>query len=422
MIRKQIARLMSDKLVKNIGWLTGSQVFIRLLRLATVVVLARKLTTEDYGIIAILFTITDFANIFIQKGGVAPKLIQADHEDLDALCDTAYWVNWILCISIFLIQCMAAFPIAAFYEHDKLVLPIIVIGFSYLFNPFYAIQDALIRRENRLKISAITTALYALISNVLVFILALMNMGLWSVVISKAVSHVVWIAMYRRNHAWRPKKAFTIQHWKDIFDFSKFPLGIEMLNYLRSNIDYLLVGRFFSFEELGLYFFAFNAGLGISLNAINMVANSVFPYLCEARESMATLKKGYGKSIKIVAFIMFPLVLAQSTLAPFYVPIVFGEKWISAIPILIMICLSGLPRAFALVAEQLLLTVNRGMAGLKWNVGFTALFVIVILFCAQFNIYVVAAGVMGIHILALPLFTVWASRSTFSKTNATLLL
>ena len=414
-IRKKIQQLTSDKLVKNIGWLTTSQVFIRLFRLATVVVLARKLTTEDYGIIAIIFTITDFAYIFIQKGGVAPKLIQAEKKDLAALADTAYWINWILCIGIFLIQSLAAFPIAMLYSNDRLILPIIAIGVSYLFNPLYAVQDALLRRENRLKISAIAQALYALVSNLLVLILALMNMGLWSVVIAKAVSHIVWIMVYRRYHSWRPTRPFTIERWQDIFNFSKFPLGIEMLNYLRSNIDYMLVGAFFSVEQLGLYFFAFNAGLGISLNIINMVTNSVFPYLCEVKDNRAALKQSYAKSLKIVAAIMLPVAIAQSSLAPFYVPIVFGEKWTAAIPILIMVCLSGIPRAFALVSEQLLLTVDRGLAGLKWNIFFTLLFVAVILVSVQFNIYVVAASVLGIHLLCLPPFSLWAARSTFSK-------
>ncbi|MEO1623226.1 MAG: oligosaccharide flippase family protein, partial [Cyanobacteria bacterium J06632_3] len=96
MLQEKIKRLLSDKLVKNIGWLSASQILIRVFRLATVVVLARKLSTEDYGVIAILFTVTDFASIFLTKGGIAPKLIQADAEDLEVLANTAYWVNWIL--------------------------------------------------------------------------------------------------------------------------------------------------------------------------------------------------------------------------------------------------------------------------------------------------------------------------------------
>lgn len=411
---KKVKLLLSDKLTKNIGWLAASQVFRRVIRIALVVVLSRALTTEEYGLMAILFAITDFANVFIRKGGIAPKLIQAKKEELDGLLNTAYWANWILCLSIFTIQCLMAFPISLFYQDEKLILPIMVAALAYLVNPFYAVQDALIRRENRLKIGAIAMALNALINQSLIIVFALMGMGIWCIAISLVISQMTWLVVYRKNHSWVPSGKFTLKNWKDIFNFSKFPLGIEMLNYLRSNIDYILIGRFFSVEQLGLYFFAFNAGLGLSLTAINMVSNSVFPYLCEARDNLPTLKKNYVRSLKTCAAIIFPVVLLQSSLAPIYVPIVFSEKWIPAIPILIMICLSALPRPFAIVSEQLLLATDRGMDGLKWNVFFTIVVTISIVIAAQFNIFLVAAVVLAVHLLLLPVFTFLVSRSLFS--------
>ncbi|MEM1252269.1 MAG: lipopolysaccharide biosynthesis protein [Cyanobacteria bacterium P01_H01_bin.21] len=417
-MQKKLKRLFSDKLVKNIGWLTASQIFRRVIRIAIVVVLGRVLSAEEYGLMAIIFAVTDFSNVFIQKGGIAPKIIQADKEEINDLIDTAYWTNWILCVGIFLLQCLMAFPIALFYENNRLILPIMVMATTYLVNPFYAVQDALLRRENKLKIGAIATALNSVVSQTLLIILALMGMGIWSVVSALMIAQACWLIVYRKNHSWRPTGKFTLRGWRAIFDFSKYPLGIEMLNYLRSNIDYLLIGRFFSVEQLGLYFFAFNAGLGLSLTAINMVSNSVFPYLCEARDNLSSLKKSYSRSVKICAAIIFPLVLLQSTLAPFYVPIVFSQKWIPAIPILIMICLSALPRPFALVAEQLLLAVDRGMDGLKWNIFFTVIFTAAILVAAQFNIFVVAAVVLGVHLLLLPIFSIVVSRSVFSGKGA----
>ncbi|ESA36799.1 membrane protein involved in the export of o-antigen and teichoic acid [Leptolyngbya sp. Heron Island J] len=413
-MRTKIEKLFSDKLVKNIGWQTASQIFTRIIRIATVVVLARNLTTEDYGLMAILFAITDFANVFIQKGGIAPKLIQAHPDELKGLVNTAYWSNWVICIAIFSFQCLIAFPIALFYENDKLILPIIVAGIAYLVNPFYAVQDALIRRDNRLEVGALAGAINAVVTQILLIIFAIMGLGIWSIVLALIAAQASWLTVYRKNYSWKPSGGFTLKGWQDIFNFSKFPLGIEMLNYLRSNIDYLLIGKFFNVEQLGLYFFAFNAGLGISLTAINMVSNSVFPYLCEVRSDLKALKNKYMRSLKICAAIIFPLVLLQSSLAPVYVPIVFGEKWLPAIPILILICLSALPRPFALVSEQLLLAVDRGMVGLKWNVVFTIVFILSIVLASQFSILAVAAVVLGIHLLCLPLFSISVSKAVFS--------
>lgn len=415
MIKQKIQRLFSDKLIKNIGWLTGSQLFIRIFRLLLIVVLARQLSTEDYGIIAILTTVTDFAVVFLQKGGISHKLIQAGDDELPALAETAYWVNWILCLGIFTVQCLVAFPIAAFYNDSRLILPIVCTAFVYLLSPFFAVQDAMLRRENKLKVSAIASVISAISAQVLIIVLALSGFGLWSVVWGRIISHFSWVVIYRRAHPWRHHKSFTLYRWKEIFNFSKFPLGIELLNYLRSNVDYLLIGRFFSIEQLGLYYFAFNAGLGVSLSAINMIANSVYPYLCAARGNLTQLKQSYHKSLKVVAAIMFPLVILQSSLAPLYVPIVFDTKWIPAIPILILVCLSGLPRPFGLVSEQLLITVDQGKIGLKWNIFFTAVFIVAVVCAAQFNVLTVAAVVLGVHMVLLPGFVWWVSRFVFSN-------
>ncbi len=70
------------------------------------------------------------------------------------------------------------------------------------------------------------------------------------------------------------------------------------------------------------------------------------------------------------------MVLLQSSLAPIYVLIVFGDKWINSIPVLMLICLSAIPRPFADSASQLLLAVNKPEIDLIWNILFTGLFAI----------------------------------------------
>ena len=132
-------------------------------------------------------------------------------------------------------------------------------------------------------------------------------------------------------------------------------------------------------DALGLYFLAFNAGLGISKQVINSTMVALFPHLCAERDDKAQLKKQYKASLKQVGFVIIPLVLLQSSLAPFYVPIVFGQKWVPAVPILITICLSAIPLAFGLASYQLLNAVGKINLTLKWNLIYTGLFTAVIL-------------------------------------------
>ncbi|MBW4549045.1 MAG: lipopolysaccharide biosynthesis protein [Symplocastrum torsivum CPER-KK1] len=408
-------QLSNNTLVKSLGWLAGGEFIQRLIRLGAVVVLARAFTAQDYGVFAILLTLNEFCNILIHKGGVATKLIHADQKDLESLANTAYWLNWLICIPIFLIYCIAAALISWHSKDPNLFLPLCIVSLPYLIVPFYAVQDALIQRENRMKVIAFAGTLYSFISNFSVIGFALLGMGIWSIVLSQVLSQASWFIVYRRNQPWRPKGPFTLNGWREIVHFAKYPLSVEFLNKLRANLDYILVGSFLGVEQLGTYFFAFSAGLGLSLSAIGMISTSLYPYLCKVRSNESLFRSYYFKSLITISTVMVPLILLQSSLAYFYVPIVFGQKWVIAIPIIVMICLSGLPRPFALAAEQLLIIVDKGNLSLLWNLIFTVIFSIVLLVAVQFNIFVVAACVLAVHLIGLPLFTVWATRLVFSR-------
>ncbi len=88
------------------------------------------------------------------------------------------------------------------------------------------------------------------------------------------------------------------------------------------------------------------------------------------------------------------MVLLQSSLAPIYVPIVFGDKWINAIPVLMLICLSAIPCIFVNSASQLLLAVNKPEIDLIWNILFTGLLAIALFLGVFWQSQGVAAAVL----------------------------
>ncbi|MEO0854102.1 MAG: oligosaccharide flippase family protein, partial [Cyanobacteria bacterium J06648_11] len=153
-----------------------------------------------------------------------------------------------------------------------------------------------------------------------------------------------------------------------------------------------------------------NAGLGIGLSVVKAVRTAILPHLSQFRHDPDVLRSQFVKSLKVVAAIVIPLALLQSSLAPFYVPIVFGTKWIPAIPILMLICLSVIPRPFADAASQLLVAMGQPRLVFLWGTIFTTLFVTAILIGVQYGAMGVATAVLLVHAIALPVFTVWASR------------
>ena len=93
-----------------------------------------------------------------------------------------------------------------------------------------------------------------------------------------------------------------------------------------------------------------------------------------------------------------------------YVPLVFDPKWIPAIPVLILICLSAIPRPFAKAASQGLWLIDKPQWDVAWNLAFTVIFVVALLIGVQWQIFGVATAVLLTHVVILPIFTVAASR------------
>jgi O-antigen/teichoic acid export membrane protein len=415
MLIDTIKQKLSGQYIRNVSWMGGAELANRIFRLGTTVVVARLLTPYDYGLVAVVLTTNEIANVFSLRAGIGAKLIQTNKEDVDILCETAYWMNWIFCIALFIIQCFAAFPIAWFYGDNRVIFPICVISIVYLMLPLYAVQGALIFRENRLNITALCNVTQSLFASIMTIIFALLGMGMWAIILPIVLTNPIWIIINLTNHKWRPAKYFTLYRWQEIAHFSINVLGVEILNKLRANLDYLIIGRFLGINALGIYYFAFNAGLGISLNIINALSWSLFPHLCEAKDNIQALKTRYVRSIKTMAYLIIPLVLLQSSLAQFYVPIIFGRKWIEAIPILVIICLSAIPRPFAEAATQLIQAVDKPHINLYWNLLFTIIFAIGLLVTVNWGISWVAVSVLISHIIALPIFSLWTNRYVFSK-------
>ncbi|BDA74955.1 probable polysaccharide biosynthesis protein [Rivularia sp. IAM M-261] len=411
MLINKIKKRFSNEFVRNLSFLAGGEFLNRVFRLVTTVVIARLLSPHDYGLAAIIFTVREFAVVLSLKFGIASKLIQANEKDLDDLINTSYCLNWIFCILIFILQCAAAFPLALFYKSNEIILPICVVAFYHLIVPNFVIQWALIERENRMNLMALTQTTDSAINNLITLCLAASGMGLWAIVLPSVISSpFIWLFFAYKYSSWRPKRIFTLYRWKEIFVFCRNILTVQLLDNLRNNLDYLIVGRFLGINALGIYYFAFNAGLGISLSVINSFIIALLPHLCAARGNLQDLKKRYFDGLKTIAAVFLPLVIVQSSLAPFYVPIIFGQKWVVGIPVLVLICLSALPRPFAIATSTLLQAIDRTDINVKWSVIFTTIFALSILIAVKWGIVPVAVAVLVSHFVAMPIFTIWGAR------------
>lgn len=419
-ITNQLLWLKSNRLIRNLGTMGAAQLTIRFSRLFATVMLSRLLLPQDYGLSAIVLTVYEFISLFT-RNGIAAKVVQASDAEVEQVANTAYRMTWIFCGGLVAVQLLLAVPIGWLYSDMRVAAPIALMSFIYFATPLCSMQGAFQQREGRLGRFAFASAAQVVVDNLLTAVFALFGLGLWAIILPKILVAPIWVVVVRFGHPWRPQKNLPLlpmQGWKDIARFSRSVLGVELLTTLQANIDNLLVGYFLGIQALGIYYFAFNAGLGITQGLIFAAGIAIYPHLCEVRSQPLALRSRFRQTLRTMSLTMVPLIILQASFAPIYVPIIFGAKWAPAIPVLSLICLSALARPFAATCSQLLKAIGRPEIELRWQLVNTILLIAALLVAAQFSIYWVGFAIFVIQTVFLSVFAIIIPSQVFNSNDA----
>ena len=415
--RKVLNRFASDAFLSGAGWLGMAQVIGRIFRLLTTLIVARLMTPEYFGLAAIALASNEIAHV-IARFGTSAYIVQCTDEQLDRHKHIANALNWAIGILLFSLQCAASYPIAIWYDAPELVWPICVLALSYLMMPFGELHGALNQRNNNLDALAKGDIFQAIGDAILTITLALSGFGVWALILPKVLVVPLWVIPQRRRVKYRAQWPNSWASTRIIVRFGRQVLGVELLTIFRTNIDVLIVGSLLGVNALGVYFFAMNAGLGITRSLLSALSRALYSYLCGSSDERP-IDVRFKRGLTLTFLVVVPWVALQATTAQWYVPIVFGNQWVEhgAVPILVIFCLAGIPLAFNESASQFLRATGRTQADLRWYLPFTVLYTLALLIGVQWGITGAAASVLLIYLINAPLYY-WINVRKHMSTNS----
>lgn len=405
-------------LLANIGWLTIGMMTNRVLRLLITIVVARTLSQADYGLIALIFTAHEMIGLFLQRC-TNVKLIQAPRAALDPLCDATYSLNWLLGSSLFLIQCATGWLLSQAYQAPELFLPLCALALTYLQLPFAMVQAALNFRDGKLRLVAKIDVGQTLVDTGGVLALIAAGAGIWALVIPKILTPLIWILGHRNACPWRSETGWSTRGWSAIMSYSGNLLLIDGMQVLRQNADYLLIGYFLGVEALGLYFFAFNAGLGIATSFSMAISNALLPHLCESADQRHVLRARYQRGLKLTLLLIGGLMVLQTSLANIYVPVVFGQDWVDrgSVELIVLLCLVALPKSLIDVSSQYLRAENVPATDLKLQTAFSVMLMLAFGLAVMFGLKAVAIATVVSYYFFAGLMISYCLRLSDDKTS-----
>jgi PST family polysaccharide transporter len=380
----------------------------RLSRLATAVALAWALSPEEFGVIALALTTTEILQGFFVSG-LGAKIIQAPRRDLEEVCNAAHVLNWAAYLIIFCAQFIAAVAIGKVYESAQVGQLIAALALPLLIYPISTVLVYRIQRAGRMRTTAKMLAARFAFENLATVLFVLAGLGIWAVVVPRLISAPVWVMVYSRLDAWRPSR---MPDWDCLGQTASFGGAVlvgELVQALRLHADKFIIGHFLGLELLGVYYFAFNAGLGITTGLVTAFSTALLPHICQPNKGHE-LAATWRRAVLTIYTLAGPVVLAQIALAPIYVPLVFGAKWAHTVPLVMTLCACGLMLPLWRSTGQLLKAIGKPFAELSWIGLYAIVALISSLVCVSYGLQAIAVGLVVVTFTIVPLTAAWAYR------------
>lgn len=347
MLRQKIADAASSPLIRGASAYLASEAAAKASRLAVVVAMARFLSPLEIGIAAAAMAGSDILKS-LAENGVGQRIIIANDNELDAVTKRAHRIFWVWCTGLTLLQIAVGAGVWLAGGSIMTFALMALLGLEYLFMPGGLVQCALAMRKGMLASTAAVSGAQNVSANLLTCVLVALFPSPFSVVVPKLISAPVWLIGMRRLVSWKPAPDVAPAPLSAFARFGASVLGIEFVKALRAQADKLIVAAFLGTEALGIYFFAFNAGVGISTSLATALSTVLFPYLSTSGDRVLALKRGLTLAMTAITAVA----VAQSMAASTYVSIVFGEKWASVAPLVAILCLTAIPNMLWSVTAQ----------------------------------------------------------------------
>lgn len=380
--------ILEEKVVQAVGWNAVSVLGKQGLRFAILAILAHLLMPADFGLVGMAFIFIGVIGV-LSELGLSSAIIQ--RKDLDSLhLSTSYWSNIIMGLFLFAI-CVFVSPYIARFFREPLLRPIIFVSsLSFVIAPFGVAHRALLEREFRFKKLCIVDIGEQIAMGGISITLALLDFGVWSIICGTLAGRFVSILLYFRVLKWRPLLSFSKRKFNELFRFGLNVMGFNFLDSVAGNLDYLIIGKIIGSTGLGMYTLAYNLTTFPQRNLSTILSRVTFPAFSRIQDDNLKMNIGYLKLTKYLSLISSPLLIGLAIVAPDFVRIIYGMKWMPIIAPLRVLCLMTLLYSLTSHPGQVWMAKGRPDIRLYWSLIMLLTITISVLIGVKYGILGVA--------------------------------
>lgn len=381
--------------VSSLWWKMLERFFTQGVNLVVQIVLARLLLPEDFGSLAIIVAITNYAALFVQSG-LGTAIIQKDKLEKGDV-ETLLTASLSTALFFYIILFLSSTWIALFYNASNLIWPLRIQALVLFLNAINSIQTAVLARNMSFKTLFFRSAIAIPVAGAVGIIMAYQGFGLWALVAHSLTNMFMVVLVMAIGIKMPLSLGFKWNSAKELYSFSGKILLSNLISGGGDTIRTMVIGKQFSRIDLSFYDKAYTYSNYITHIVINTIQSVILPVLSRSQDSIDTLLKMARRSIRTTVFVMFPVLFWVAASSQSLVLMLLTDKWAPCIPFLMLFCMLRMCGCIMTIDRQVYFALGRSDIGLYYELWFLIANITVLLFTVRISVMAVAIGYLTLE-------------------------
>lgn len=327
-----------SKAISGILWKLAERTGAQAITFLLSIILARLLSPNDYGVIAILLVFITIADVFVNAGFGSALIQKKDADNMDF--SSVFYFSIAFSVLVYAVIYLTAPVIASFYNMPVLKPTMQVLALRIPIAAINSVQQAYVSRNMQFKKFFYSTVSGTAASAVVGIGMAYSGYGVWALVgqyLSNAIVNT-FVMFFVIN--WRPQLIFSLQRLKSLFSYGWKLLLSGVLDTGYQSLNSLLIGKFYTPIDLAFFDTGKKFPMVIVNNINASISSVLFPALASEQDEPEKVKAHTRKAIQISSYIMWPMMLGMAACADNIVSLVLTDKWLPAVPYMQIACIT----------------------------------------------------------------------------------
>lgn len=325
-------------------WSFGSKFGERVIEYGRLIVLARLLAPQDFGLLGVgLIAITAMESI--TEPGLIEGIIQRKGK-VEKYLDVLWTVTIARYVVVASLLALLSPLIMRFFDAPNAQMILLAMAGAVLVNGFLNSGVVLLQKDLEFHKVGVGRLLPLLIATVVSISLALVLHNVWALVFGYMSKNMATVAVSYWIHPYRPRLSRRLDWARELFTFGRWIYFHRMLNAISSQADSIMLGGALGTANLGLYQMAQRTSIMPIREIPRGLSQVAFPVYSKMQHNIDGLRKAFMGVVEAITSLALPLAMIVVLLADEIVLFVLGDKWLQAAPAMRVLAMAGFVNGF----------------------------------------------------------------------------